>query len=257
MLTLQKEKLPEIKIIEVPQKSQARLFFASVFTENSSTEIRSRMSIAEIREEFERVIEGMDWEEIASTLMEIIEAELGTATPPLLSFAGSQAWCPTLAPGITQRQRQEANAPLITLYPIYFVLAPPTAVQVYQVPAAAPLSSSSSTKKQDDHVKKLLNAFEIFSKEQRAKVKAELNIKSSLALNIVLGERWTSLSPQEKQKYFEQVLQERPGRSSAHSCGKKRKRASASDEESAHGKHNTAKRCRYWPADSGSDPPPP
>ncbi|XP_024115171.1 uncharacterized protein LOC112137216 isoform X2 [Oryzias melastigma] len=201
------------------------------------------MSTAEICEAFERIIEGMEWEDIVSTLMEIIEAELGTATPPPLSLAGSQslpdvAWCPPLAAGSTQMKRREANVPFITFYPIYFLLAPPTAEEVYQLSPAAPLSSSSSAKKQDDHVKQPPNASMIFSREQKAKVKAELNIKSSSAL------KCTTLSPQEKEKHFKQEFQneqEHPGRSSAHNCVKKRKRASASasDEESAPGENNS------------------
>ncbi|KAF6726400.1 Protein pangolin, isoform J [Oryzias melastigma] len=125
-----------------------------------------------------------------------------------------------------QMQGQEANAPNLTLYPIYWVLPPSTAEEVHQAPAAAPaaapLSSGSSAKKTIEYIKKPLNAFMLYLKDQRPKVKAELNIKNSSALNKVLGERWTSLSPEEKDKYFQQAHQEQmafkqkhPGWSSA------------------------------------------
>uniref|UniRef100_A0A8C7WZN9 HMG box domain-containing protein n=1 Tax=Oryzias sinensis TaxID=183150 RepID=A0A8C7WZN9_9TELE len=82
-----------------------------------------------------------------------------------------------------------------------------------------------------EYIKKPPNAFMLYLKEQRAKVKAELNITNSAALNKVLGDRWTSLSPDNKEKYFQEAHQERklfqqrhPGWSSAQNYGKRKRK---------------------------------
>ncbi|XP_023808914.2 transcription factor 7-like 1-A isoform X1 [Oryzias latipes] len=250
---------------------------------------------SELFTDIRRIIEGMEWEEVVSMLMEVIEAELSQAPPaeppaPQLSLGGSQnlpnaSWFHPLPPG--SMQGQEANAPHLIIYPMYVVHPPSTVQQVHQPPA--PLSCCSSPSNQE-YVKKPPNAFMLYLKEQRAKVKAELNITNSSALNKVLGDRWTSLSPDNKEKYFQEAHQERklfqqrhPGWSSAQNYGKrKRKRtgtaatapaaaAAAPDaaaaaaaappyargEESGPGNLLQAKRPCRRPENSGSAPPPP
>ncbi|XP_078799015.1 transcription factor 7-like 1-A isoform X2 [Oryzias latipes] len=182
---------------------------------------------SELFTDIRRIIEGMEWEEVVSMLMEVIEAELSQAPPaeppaPQLSLGGSQnlpnaSWFHPLPPG--SMQGQEANAPHLIIYPMYVVHPPSTVQQVHQPPA--PLSCCSSPSNQE-YIKKPPNAFMLYLKEQRAKVKAELNITNSSALNKVLGDRWTSLSPDNKEKYFQEAHQERklfqqrhPGWSSA------------------------------------------
>ncbi|XP_030614781.1 transcription factor 7-like 1-A [Archocentrus centrarchus] len=80
------------------------------------------------------------------------------------------------------------------------------------------------------YIKKPPNAFMIFLKEQRAKVKAEMNISDNAAVNAVMGKRWKSLSWDQQAKYYQQADQEKrlhaqkyPNWSTKHNYGKKRK----------------------------------
>ncbi|XP_039873407.1 transcription factor 7-like 1-B [Simochromis diagramma] len=81
------------------------------------------------------------------------------------------------------------------------------------------------------YVKKPPNAFMLYLKEQRPKVIAELNIPGSAAVNAVVGQRWKSLSNDQKARYFKQAETERqnhakehPAWSTKENYGKKRKR---------------------------------
>ncbi|RVE55416.1 hypothetical protein OJAV_G00236550 [Oryzias javanicus] len=167
-------------------------------------------------------------------------------------------------------QEQDANSQYLTVYPIYWVHPPSTAEELPQAPAAAPLCCCCYclAKKKKEYIKKPLNAFILYIKDQRAKVKAELNINKNSDLNKVLGERWMSLSPEEKDKYFQQAHQERQaflerhaGWSCAQNYGKRKKRtkraAAASDEESEPEDPSQAKGPCCTPEESGSAPPPP
>ncbi|XP_044031476.1 transcription factor 7-like 1-B [Siniperca chuatsi] len=105
--------------------------------------------------------------------------------------------------------------------------------------AAPPLNTSVSQKRKHEnqwdgdwpYVKKPPNAFMLFMKEQRPNVVAELNVSESAAVNTILGQRWKSLSNEEKAKYYEKAAKERllhsqqhPNWSSRDNYGKKRKR---------------------------------
>lgn len=91
-------------------------------------------------------------------------------------------------------------------------------------------------KKKQPHIKKPLNAFMLFMKEQRAKVVAECTLKESAAINQILGRRWHSLDRSEQAKYYEMARKEKelhlqlyPGWSArdnyaTHNKKKKRKR---------------------------------
>nr|XP_024657437.1 transcription factor 7-like 1-A isoform X1 [Maylandia zebra] len=81
------------------------------------------------------------------------------------------------------------------------------------------------------YVKKPPNAFMLYLKEQRPKVIAELNIPGSAAVNAVVGQRWKSLSNDQKARYFKQAETERQNHAKEHPAwstkendGKKRKR---------------------------------
>ncbi|XP_047453716.1 transcription factor 7-like 1 [Mugil cephalus] len=81
------------------------------------------------------------------------------------------------------------------------------------------------------YVKKPLNAFMLYRKEQRPHVAAQLNISNSGELNRVLGQKWKSLLPEEKTKYYEEAEREKlihileyPTWSCKDNYGKKRKR---------------------------------
>ncbi|XP_024661656.1 transcription factor 7-like 1-B [Maylandia zebra] len=75
----------------------------------------------------------------------------------------------------------------------------------YVTPAPPPNTSTPKKRKcpaqQDEdgpYVKKPPNAFMLYLKEQRPKVIAELNIPGSAAVNAVVGQRWKSLSNDQK-----------------------------------------------------------
>jgi len=59
------------------------------------------------------------------------------------------------------------------------------------------------------HIKKPLNAFMLYMKEQRAKVIAECTLKESSAINKVLGQKWKQLARSEQDKYYEMAKEER------------------------------------------------
>lgn len=52
------------------------------------------------------------------------------------------------------------------------------------------------------HIKKPLNAFMIFMKEQRARVIEECTLKESSAINKVLGQKWKELPRSEQDRYY-------------------------------------------------------
>ena len=51
----------------------------------------------------------------------------------------------------------------------------------------------TEAEKKKNHIKKPLNAFMLFMKEQRAKVVAECTLKESAAINQILGRRVSTL----------------------------------------------------------------
>uniref|UniRef100_A0A8R1IMM2 HMG box domain-containing protein n=1 Tax=Caenorhabditis japonica TaxID=281687 RepID=A0A8R1IMM2_CAEJA len=65
--------------------------------------------------------------------------------------------------------------------------------------------------KKEDHIKKPLNAFMWFMKENRKKLLEEIgnHEKQSAELNKELGKRWHDLPKEEQQKYFEMAKKDR------------------------------------------------
>ncbi|XP_065198819.1 chromodomain-helicase-DNA-binding protein 7-like [Sycon ciliatum] len=59
------------------------------------------------------------------------------------------------------------------------------------------------------HIKKPLNAFMLFMKEQRPIVVASCSLKESAAINQILGKMWHNLSRTEQGKYYELAREER------------------------------------------------
>ncbi len=81
------------------------------------------------------------------------------------------------------------------------------------------------------HVKKPLNAFMLFMKEQRAQVVSECTLRESAAINQILGRKWHELERADQAKYYEMARQERlkhmqlhPGWSARDNYGLKKKR---------------------------------
>jgi hypothetical protein len=54
------------------------------------------------------------------------------------------------------------------------------------------------------HIKKPLNAFMLYMKEQRAHVIEECTLKESSAINKVLGQKWKELPRAEQDRYYGQ-----------------------------------------------------
>lgn len=81
------------------------------------------------------------------------------------------------------------------------------------------------------HIKKPLNAFMLFMKEQRAQVVSECTLRESAAINQILGRKWHELERSEQARYYEMARQERlkhlqlyPGWSARDNYGLKKKR---------------------------------
>ncbi|KAA8594396.1 hypothetical protein FQN60_005230, partial [Etheostoma spectabile] len=113
-------------------------------------------------------------------------------------------------------------------------------------PAALAMNASMSgsadvhQEKEDErkpHIKKPLNAFMLYMREERPKVVAQCKVKESATINQILGQRWHSLSKEEQAKYYELARKERllhsklyPGWSARDNYGKKKKRKRAKSE---------------------------
>jgi transcription factor 7-like 2 len=54
----------------------------------------------------------------------------------------------------------------------------------------------------EPHIKKPLNAFMIFMKEQRAHLIEDSTLKESSAINKLLGQKWKELSRMEQDRYY-------------------------------------------------------
>jgi hypothetical protein len=92
------------------------------------------------------------------------------------------------------------------------------------------LEQKKREKNSKPHIKKPLNAFMLYMKEQRAKVVSECTLKESAAINQILGRKWHALSKEEQQKYYEMARKERekhmvlyPGWSARDNYGKRKK----------------------------------
>nr|AID23645.1 tcf-1 [Hofstenia miamia] len=104
------------------------------------------------------------------------------------------------------------------------------------------------------YIKKPLNAFMLFMKENREKVMQESTLKESAAINQILGRKWHQLERSEQAKYYEMARKERqihmklyPGWTArdnyANGKKKKRKRCGMS-EEALELDLSTPKKCR-------------
>ncbi|XP_061655159.1 transcription factor 7-like 1-B isoform X2 [Phyllopteryx taeniolatus] len=98
--------------------------------------------------------------------------------------------------------------------------------------SAAPMVGTQAVdQKVKAHIKKPLNAFMLFMRDERPKVVAQCQVKESATINQILGQRWHSLSKDEQAKYYELARKERllhsqlyPGWSARDNYGKKKKR---------------------------------
>lgn len=100
--------------------------------------------------------------------------------------------------------------------------------------------AESQPEKEDEkkpHIKKPLNAFMLYMRDERPKVVAQCQVKESATINQILGQRWHSLSKEEQAKYYEMARKERllhsklyPGWSARDNYGKRKKRKRAKSE---------------------------
>ncbi|XP_061657972.1 transcription factor 7-like 1-B isoform X2 [Syngnathoides biaculeatus] len=104
-----------------------------------------------------------------------------------------------------------------------------------------PPGARAVDRKVKGHIKKPLNAFMLFMRDERPKVVAQCQVKESATINQILGQRWHSLSKDEQAKYYELARKERllhsqlyPGWSARDNYGKKKKRKKSKCEAQPH-----------------------
>ncbi|CAF1462904.1 unnamed protein product [Adineta steineri] len=146
---------------------------------------------------------------------------------------------------------------------------PAPGVRPPQAPSASSSSSSSSNRHHQNydgsprnlsvlldaqrpkkpHIKKPLNAFMLYMKEQRARVIEECTLKESSAINKVLGQKWKELPRAEQDRYYELAKEERnrhmqlyPGWSARDNYGLKKKRQSSGHTPVLNNSHKKAPR---------------
>ncbi|EFO86409.1 CRE-POP-1 protein [Caenorhabditis remanei] len=107
--------------------------------------------------------------------------------------------------------------------------------------------------KKDDHIKKPLNAFMWFMKENRKALLEEIgnNEKQSAELNKELGKRWHDLPKEEQQKYFEMAKKDRethkekyPQWSARENYAVNKKKTKKRRDKSVASENSDQKKCR-------------
>ncbi|KAE8280052.1 hypothetical protein D5F01_LYC22189 [Larimichthys crocea] len=193
----------------------------------------------EIRQEFERIIAEMEWGEVLSTLNDMLGDMLTPAqlaelqhntTQPAESQVGGYDKHATVQPvplyseAGASSQEQYNNPPVVRLPKglghnlrcdgkLNDQLPPEALAPPGYAPPAPPTSTSKKreVKQEDDqqYIKKPPNAFMLFLKEQRPNFEAEVRIRGIAAVNATLGQRWKSLTVEEKDKYYKQAQKEK------------------------------------------------
>lgn len=94
------------------------------------------------------------------------------------------------------------------------------------------------------YIKKPLNAFMLFLKDQRKSVEEELGVRTSAVVNKVLGRRWKSMSAKQKQQYHTEAKREsfhhqldNPGWTSKENYGMRRRRSYKKAKVTPHGRY--------------------
>ncbi|KAI1292240.1 Protein pangolin, isoforms A/H/I/S [Halotydeus destructor] len=112
-------------------------------------------------------------------------------------------------------------------------------------------SPGSICSNNNQHIKKPLNAFMLFMKEQRAQVVNESLLKESAAINQILGKKWHSLTREEQAKYYEKARQERllhmqmyPGWTARDNYAINQKKKKKKRDKSSDGEGGALKKCR-------------
>uniref|UniRef100_A0A3Q0T708 Transcription factor 7 like 1a n=1 Tax=Amphilophus citrinellus TaxID=61819 RepID=A0A3Q0T708_AMPCI len=155
---------------------------------------------------------------------------------PLLSYSPEAFSPPRASPGFSPEAAAVSEAGL-SRTPACYPVSPGAVSQIphplgwlqgqpmYPVaggftPAALAMNASMSGKATPEvkhegnedrkpHIKKPLNAFMLYMREERPKVVAMCKVKESSSINQILGQRWHSLTKEEQAKYYELARQER------------------------------------------------
>uniref|UniRef100_A0A3B3XBB6 HMG box domain-containing protein n=1 Tax=Poecilia mexicana TaxID=48701 RepID=A0A3B3XBB6_9TELE len=113
---------------------------------------------------------------------------------------------------------------------------------VKQEPGPPSTSEHDQEEERKPHIKKPLNAFMLYMREERPKVVAQCKVKESATINQILGQRWHSLSKEEQAKYYDLARKERllhsklyPNWSARDNYGKKKKRKRVKSETQLEG----------------------
>ncbi|CAF1256107.1 unnamed protein product [Adineta steineri] len=115
--------------------------------------------------------------------------------------------------------------------------------------------SHDEQKSKKSHIKKPLNAFMLFMKEQRAQVVQECTLRESAAINQILGRKWHELDRNVQQKYYDMARDERmkhmqlyPGWSARDNYGARKKRGNSGKKREKNSGENAEclnqKKCR-------------
>jgi len=112
-------------------------------------------------------------------------------------------------------------------------------------------NSQRDNKQKRGHIKKPLNAFMLFMKEQRAQVVQECTLRESAAINQILGRKWHELDRNVQQKYYDMARDERmkhmqlyPEWSARDNYGVKKKRINKGKKRDKNQECLNQKKCR-------------
>ncbi|XP_053267619.1 transcription factor 7-like 1-A isoform X2 [Pleuronectes platessa] len=152
----------------------------------------------------------------------------GGFTPAALSSLVSSGFSPRLVPN------PQSSIPHPAIVPTGGEQQPGCSSQSRK---SMPEAHQEKEEEKKPHIKKPLNAFMLYMREERPKVVAQCNVKESATINQILGQRWHSLSKEEQSKFYELARQERllhsklyPGWSARDNYGKKKKRKRTKSE---------------------------
>ncbi|XP_061906798.1 transcription factor 7-like isoform X1 [Entelurus aequoreus] len=161
---------------------------------------------------FQGAIEGMTWEEISCTLMEVIAdcSPPPTPTPPCALEPAQLDSYNQMSTTAANTLHSGINLSLKNLYPIRTIMVVYEILPAPRVTAPAPKPSKAKPSfcrrrkrhEKEDHIKKPPNAFMMFLKENRQSVAAGMNVKRSTEVNTILGQIWRSMTMDEQNKYY-------------------------------------------------------
>ncbi|XP_040013147.1 transcription factor 7-like 1-A isoform X3 [Xiphias gladius] len=165
----------------------------------------------------------------------------GGFTPAALSSLVSSGFSPRLVPN------PQASIPHPAIVPTGVKQEPGCSSQPGK---SMPDAQQEREDEKKPHIKKPLNAFMLYMREERPKVVAQCKVKESATINQILGQRWHSLSKEEQAKYYELARKERllhsklyPGWSARDNYGKKKKRKRAKSETQLEESRRPVKDC--------------